>query len=563
MVVQERRMDAGELTPHRRGMLAVVALLVMVALSCGGSSEGPAGPEQRDGNTEITAVSAGEATPGGTLAYGLGAETSGWDATTAQWGGSGYAVAQAIFDRLMAYDENGEVVPYLAASMEPNDDYTTWTIGLRDDVVFHDGSPFDAAALEANLRAHLASPLTGPTMAAVENVRVDGRSTVLIELSEPWSTFPHLLSAQPGYMMAPAMMDNPDGSLEPVGTGPFRFVRWTQDSKLEVEKNPDYWREGFPLLDAIEFRVITDNAARTAALTTDEVQMAEITEANQILEVTADGEAGDLQVFVDREGETTETFMALNVTEPPFDDPVARRAVVSALDTQVISDTVFAGLFPPARGIFKPGSPWYVETDYPTHDPDLARSLAAEYEAAHGEPIAFSANITGQPEIQAIAQLVQSQLEAVGIEGQLNTLEQTQLIVDALGGNYQATGFILFGSSHPDRDYVFLHESTATGGIALGVHQERQLHDVGCNGRGSDHRRPRGADRAVRHRPGRDGRGPRHRLSRPQRQCPRRPQRGTGHPHLDHARRRGRQPQRGNPAFPLPGVAGRMTAQPA
>lgn len=455
----------GSMRGARGGWAALVVVLALALSACGGSGSSP--DATVDGNTEITVPSGGDPVAGGVLEYALGAETSGWDASVAQWGGSGYTVAQAVFDRLMAYDEDGALVPYLAASMEPNADFTTWTIGLRPDVTFHDGTPFDAEALVANLEAHQRSALTGATLRPVTAIRAVDPLTVEVDLSTPWATFPHLFTAQPGYMMAPAMIDDPQGNLHPVGTGPFRFVEWVQDSTLTVERNPDYWREGFPYLDGIEFRIITDNTARSASLGNGEVQMAEVTDPGQIRRLTEQAEAGDLQLFIDREGETNETFIALNVTAPPFDDPVARQAVAYALDTQTISDTVYEGLFEPARGIFKESSPWYAPTDYPTYDPDRARTLAVQYEEEHGEPIRFTANLTGQPELQSVAQLIQEQLDAVGIEGELNTLEQTQLIVDALGGNYQATGFILFGSSHPDRDYVFLHQDNATGPIAL------------------------------------------------------------------------------------------------
>jgi peptide/nickel transport system substrate-binding protein len=452
------------------GVVLLVAALLAAACGGGGSDdEGSSDSTSDAGNTDITAESSGEPQPGGTIAYGLNAETTGWDASTAQWAGSGYIVASAIFDRLMAYDEDGNVAPYLAESMTPNEDFTSWTIALRDGVTFHDGSTLDAEVLKNNIDTHRASFLTGATMRAIEEVRVEG-DEVVVDMNEPWSTFPHLLTAQPGYVMAQAMLDDLDkGNLEPIGTGPFQFRSWAQDSNLVVERYDDYWRDGFPYLDGIEFRIITDNVARTQSLTSGEIDMLETGDARQIVELTEMAENGELQMFVDREGETTETFIAFNTSQPPFDDPIARQAVAYGVDTQTLADTQFEGIFEPARGMFKENSPWYTETDYPTFDPEKARELVAQYEAEHGEPLAFEANITGQPEIQAIAQFLQQQMAEVGIDVQLVTLEQTQLILQALGGDYEATGFILFGSAHPDRESVFLDGANASGTTALAI----------------------------------------------------------------------------------------------
>jgi ABC-type transport system substrate-binding protein len=441
---------------------------VLLVVACSGSgTDDPQRTSGTDQDTEITVAAGGEATPGGVLQVGLGSETTGWDPSSAQWAGSGYNVANAIFDRLMAYDEQGNPVPYLAESMTPNEDFTLWTISLRDGVTFHDGSPFDADALKLNIETHLASAITGPTLDAIETIRVVDPTTVEVVMSSPWSTFPHLLTAQPGYMMAPAMIEDPQGTNNPIGTGPFVFEEWIQDNHLTTTKNEDYWRDGFPLLDGIEFQILADTTARTSSLQNGEVDVIEVSEPGQIISVTEQGDAGEMQVFIDAEGESNETFVALNMSKPPFDDPVARQAVAYAIDRDILSQSVYQGLFEPAYGMFKEDSPWYTPTDFPRFDPDRARELVAQYEADNGEPLSFSVNITGQPEIQAIAQLAQAQMEEVGIEVELNVLEQTQLILEALGGTYEATGFYLFGSPHPDREYVFLHEDNATGSIAL------------------------------------------------------------------------------------------------
>src|SRR5690606_25100531 len=124
--------------------------------------------------------------PGGTLRFGLASETSGYNPAVDQITLSGYQVAQAVYDRLVAYDENAEWQPYLAESLEPNDDFTEWVITLRPDVVFHDGTPLTGEVLAQNLQATKDSPLLGQVFRAVETIEVVDDLSVRVDMNTPW-----------------------------------------------------------------------------------------------------------------------------------------------------------------------------------------------------------------------------------------------------------------------------------------------------------------------------------------------------------------------------------------
>jgi len=397
---------------------------------------------------------------GGKMAFGLNAETDGWNVTSSRWSGSAYIVGSTIFDPLAAYDTDYEPQPYLAESIASNDDFTVWTIGLRSGVNFHDGTAVNADAVVENLKAHQVSPLTAPTMDYIveEGITKVDDLTVQIEMRLPWSTFPHLLTVQPGYIMSPNMMAAENGgSRKPVGSGPFSFESWVPDSALKVKKNPSYWRDGLPRLDDIEFQVIKDVQARGRALETGQIDIMESGDARQIARFAGMAASGKYQMYGDDNAENSETFIALNVTKPPFDDPLARRILAHGVDTAALSQAAYDGFFPPANSMFAPNSPYYdAEAGYPEFDLEEATRLHEEYKAKNGgRPLAFSANITPTPEIQNIAQTLQQQANLAGIEVKLNTMDQPKLIVDAVSRNYEATGFILFGSPTPDRDSVF------------------------------------------------------------------------------------------------------------
>jgi peptide/nickel transport system substrate-binding protein len=454
------------ITRRRAGAVAAVLMAAGLLLAgCSGSASSGS-----DEVSDVTTANEGPLQEGGTLVVGLGAETSGWNPANAAWLNQGLQVAGAIFDPLAALDADGEVQPYLAQSFEPNGDYTAWTIGVRPDITFHDGTPVDAEAIRANLEAHRASALTGQALGPIESVEVVDES-VLVRMREPWSTFPSYLTAQPGYVAAPSMFSDPEASLHPVGSGPFVFENWQPDAKLTVRANGDYWQEGLPHLDGIEFVVLPDNDTRTLSLLSGDADMIDVTLPEQILRVQAAANDGEIQLLIEDSGDSDEVGLALNTAAPPFDDPLARELVATGIDNQRLSDTVFEGVFEPARGALRPESEYYVETEYPTYDPGRAGELAAEYEAKHGEPLSFSLKAPPDPAVLEVVQLVQQLLRQHGVEVTIDTTDQTGLVVDGTLGNYDAITFLLFASPNLDGDYVFLHSENAKpiGELAINI----------------------------------------------------------------------------------------------
>ena len=163
--------------------------------------------------------------------------------------------ARTVFDPLTIITANGGWAPYLAESVVPNADYTAWTITLRPNVVFHDGTPCNGAALLTNLEAQAKSLLTGivlsPTLVSITQT---GPLAVTITFKTPWVPFPYYLAGgiggQIAYVAAPSMLANPNGTSHPVGTGPFVFKEWVPNSHFTATANPHYWRPGLPYLDA-------------------------------------------------------------------------------------------------------------------------------------------------------------------------------------------------------------------------------------------------------------------------------------------------------------------------
>lgn len=440
------------------GVLIVWLLAIAASCSSGSgdtASDDTSGDPPVDGSSATTEPGA-DPTPGGVLRVGLAGDMPGWDPSQDQFTLSGYQVAAAVYDVLVRYDEDGVARPYLAETIEPNDDFTVWTFTLRPDIVFHDGTPLDADVLALNFEETKASPLLGQVFQAVESIEVVDELTVRVNMSTPWASFPHTLTAQPGLVVAPSVFEDPR---TPVGTGPFAFVSHEQDSQLTVTKNEDYWREGYPLLDGIEFRILTDSRSRADTLRSGDVDMIEIREAGEIVAFEDDD---DFVLYLDTYGETTESMVMLNTAVPPFDDPDARAAVNHGIDRQGIADTIFSGRYEVANGPFREDSPWYQGIEFPRSDVGAATEAIAAYEATTGEPLSFSILIPPEPVSEQVAALIDQQMSELGVEVDIVVQDGTQAILSVLGGDYDMTlTDALFGSGHPDREYTFIVGSNA------------------------------------------------------------------------------------------------------
>jgi ABC-type transport system substrate-binding protein len=451
-----------------RRLLVLVLIAALALAACGSDDDGDAasgGTENGGATTSSIPVQTG-----GSLSWGVSIESIGWQPASSLWDPSGYVVASSFFDRLTAYDENGQIRPYLAEAMEPNDDFTEWTITLREGVEFHDDTPLDAEALKVHFEAMVASLIWGPSVAAIESMEVVDDRTLLIHMNAPFSTFPHLMSAQPGFVAAPSQYADPDGARNPVGTGPFVFEEWVEGEHLTVRANPNYWREGYPYLEQITYRVIPDSGERRVALENGDLDLMETTAADDIADLE---ESGNYRIYLDSEGENTEMTAMLNTGRMPFQDPVAREAVALGLDKQAIADNVYAGRFDVASGPFRSESPWFTDTaTWAQHDKAAAQELADQFAAEHGEPISFVIEISQDPFELKVAQEIERQLEELGMQVEVSAVPPQQTTIDVAVGSYDMNVTnLLWGSQHPDREYFTLHSSNAlpVGEIALGI----------------------------------------------------------------------------------------------
>lgn len=446
-------------------MSLLVALLLATAACSSNDTSTNTSEETTDAvPSVITTPAPAEPTAGGTLVFGLGAETSdGWDPTTSRWAGSGTIVSRTVFDRLAQYDENHDAQPFLAESIASNAEFTVWTIKLRSGINFHDGTPLDATAVKVNLDKHKTSILTGAVLQIMGAVEVVDPLTVQVTMNSPWATFASALTTQVGVVAAPSQYDSDAPAQRPVGTGPFEFGEWRPDALLTVNKNDSYWMRdqqdrALPYLDSVEFRVLADVQARGAALESGAVEAIETFDPAQILTYRERAQQGQYQIYSDQGREESVQLVYLNTAQPPFDDPLARQIVAYGTDRDTISQTQYLGVFPPTTSLFAESSPFHSDSGYPTYDLARATELHEEYKQKYGQPLSFALTLPSTPEFRAIGELVQQTAAGYGVDISLNLVDQSTLIANGALGAFEASGFITFGD--PNLDSIFFSGDT-------------------------------------------------------------------------------------------------------
>ncbi len=469
---------------HRRGR--VVALVVASALAAATSVAvaAPAGAD-RAGSTASRASAAPK--QGGTVDFGLEAETSGGfclpDATLAA---SGLQVVNAIYDTLVTINAKGQYVPYLAKAVEPNADYTQWTITLRPGVQFHDGTPLDAEALKLNLDTYRGkNPIIVPRLnvfiwSPVASVDVTGPLSVVVTTKVPWVAFPALLSARGSVgIVAPAQLTSREAcATNMIGTGPFELVSWRQNESLTVKKNPNYWQKGLPYLDGIVFHPLPESQSRVNGLQSGDLDLFTTSNSLSIADLKDKAAAGDIKLIISDKGAET-AFALLNNSKPPFNDPIARRAVAMAGDARETNTIRNKGLNTISTGPFPPDNPAYVKNNTRLHDVKGAKKLNAEYAKKNGAPISFEYLTNPEPDTVAIAQLFKEQEAKAGINVTIRTVDQATLVNEVIGGSYQSAGFRFFPGGDPDGQYVFWHSGSPVNFSRINDPKVDQLFDQG------------------------------------------------------------------------------------
>ncbi len=370
-------------------------------------------------------------TPPGVLIVGQIAEPKSLDpaAVTAV---NDFRILVNLYEGLVAYEPGTlEVAPALATDWEISEDGTEYTFTLREDVTFHDGTPFNAEAVKFNFDRMLDEEHpyhdTGPFplaffFSSVEEAEVVDEYTVKFHLSEPYAPFLSNLAYPTGLMVSPAAVEQygADYGRNPAGTGPFTFGEWRSNEAVVLEKNADYWGEEAGT-EAVVFRPITDANTRVAEMLAGGIDL--------MVEVppTSLGQFTDTDAYqVYEQSGPHVWFLILNAKEGPFADKRVRQAVNYAVDKEAIVNDVLEGTAEVAAGPTPPAFAWAYneELDPYPHDPEKARELLAEA-GAEGAELTFYVTEGGSGMLDPVAMgtAIQADLAEVGLDVSIETYE--------------------------------------------------------------------------------------------------------------------------------------------
>jgi len=367
---------------------------------------------------------------------------------------TGLQAGKSIYDNLLDINEKGEIIPALAQSFTAARDAKSYRIKLRPGIKFHDGTPLDAEAVAFNVR-RAADPANRcrclPDLVDLAEVRVLGQ----IVMKQPASHFLAVLAEVPGLMASPAAIQKfgKDYGANPVGTGPFVLKEWKRGNFLHVVRNPNYWRAGLPYLDEVFYRPMPDEQTRIAALKAGNVDVVLLPAAKDVVESRKDR---NLKVI--DPGNLGSTFVMFMHKAEPMSDPRVRTAITLATDSKAIAKTILHGVYKPARTAFGSGLAAHEKvTSWPEFDLKKAQDLVKEI----GKPIKFKFSIQPTPTSLHVAQALQQMWKRAGIEAEIHSLEQVQLIRNAIDSNFEAMLFRWPGrSDHDNNVYQFFHSKS-------------------------------------------------------------------------------------------------------
>lgn len=300
---------------------------------------------------------------------------------------SGFAphnrVIRSIYDGLTVLLPDQTIGPWLAEGWDISPDRTSYLFTLRKGVAFHDGTPFDAAALKANfdrLKDPQNALYSRNSLGPYETAEIVAPDRLRVNLSEPFTPLLRNLSSTKLGIISPTALAK-HGKLfaqNPVGTGPFRFTGLTQGTEIRLERNPAYqWapstaaHQGPAHLERLIFKNVPEEATRVAVLQSGQVQVSDLIPPQNLAAIEANSNFRLLQ----KELLETNYSLMLNVAKAPWNDPDIRRAVRLSLDIDAIVRVIYLGRFTRAWSSLTP-------TMFGSAEKELAGSWKPDVEEA-------------------------------------------------------------------------------------------------------------------------------------------------------------------------------------
>ena len=385
---------------------------------------------------------------------------------------SAIQVIKNIHNGLLKVTYDGKVVsfvPDLAKTWDLIDD-KTHLFKLHEGVTFHDGTKCDADAVKFSLlRVKEGTPKSPHAwmLALLDTIETPDPLTVKLNFSKPYAFLPVALTGstgRAGTIVSPAAVKKygMDYGRNPVGTGPFKFVSWRENDRIEIEKNPHYFEKGLPKLDRATFVMIKEPSSAVAAMFAGQVDAMNDCPMQLVKQVKAFPRA---KLYGQIEGNYT--WVGMNVRKPPFDDMTLRQAVAACIDRETVLKQVYFGLAiqaytpisPPMSHFYDPN---IAESDRGQRfDLDKAKALRAKAKNQGEIQVNYIMSEGNAPTGTRVAQSVAPMLDAIGIKANLQLIEPAAWVQRRNAGDFDMIDAEWAADLDPDET---LYPEFKTGG---------------------------------------------------------------------------------------------------
>ncbi|MFC1715882.1 ABC transporter substrate-binding protein [Candidatus Poribacteria bacterium] len=379
-----------------------------------------------------------------------------------------------IFSCLVGFDGSMRPIPDLARRWEVSDDGLVWTFFLRDDVRFHDDHPLTAKDVEFTYRAILDQRNTSSTTEQyniIDRLETEGDYIFRVVLKRPFAPFIYRMSRSivPKHLLEDADFYNTPFNRQPIGSGPFKLVDWSEDDTIVLEANRRYFFKGRPVLDKLVFKTYPDRQTALKAISQGEMDIALNLAAADLAFVSRRRAFRVYQV-------SSPAYYAIifDLNNPMFEDMRVRKALDCAIDRDSIIKNQLKGYSSICTGPFAVDSwPYNPDVQSTPYDIEKARELLeqAGWRDSDGDGVldkdgeAFEISLT-MPNIsdslERVAVAIRAQLMKVGIRTKLVYIDDSELHKT----QFQAILSMIITSTDPDYAYQVWHSESGDMNLA-------------------------------------------------------------------------------------------------
>jgi len=455
--------------------------------------------------SSVTALSKAEAAAakkGGTIVLGWEADPDVL-APVAATAGNTIRAMYYLYEPLISEDVTVKaptippLVPGLAKSWTISSDGIVYTFNLRENVKFHDGTPFNAEAVKFNFDSGMDEKhpyysagkraVLGALLRWIDRVEMVDAMTIRIILKEPIGDMERLLAGLTIGMISPSAIKKygvEKIGLNPVGTGPYRFVEREIGQKIVLEKNKDYWGPQ-PLIDRIIIRPIVEAAARDAALEAGEIDFNVVVSPDSIARFQRNP-----NITVQLGGPPHIWMWMMNNRDTPTKDKRVRQALNWGINREALVRDILKGSAEPAKGPIPPGHPAYTPELYPGYGYDPAKAKALLSEAGYPNGVRLKALIpasgSGMMVPIAINEFLQANVKQVGVDVEFEVVEWATFLATSRKG--MTPDHSIHNSSWSTNTFYWIEQMWHTkqqppGGNNRGWHSDPKIDELLDKGR--------------------------------------------------------------------------------